>query len=141
LHQRADALKSAPVMVVFQCDNAPVLALGKDCISANVRCMGALPPSFIDYALNRIKAQGVFLLGCSGGDCKHRLGTEWCDSRLARERDPMLRQRVNRQRIAISWAEGGTPEEHYQNFSSALDQLSLAQINASEPNPHPATVS
>ncbi len=140
LHQRADALKTTPVIVVFQCDNAPAMALEKDCISVSVRCMGALPPPFIDYALNRIKAQGVFLLGCAGGDCKHRLGTQWCESRLARERDPMLRQRVNRQRIAISWDDEGTPEEHYQKLSKAVVQLSLAEHTADESNPHSVTV-
>ena len=140
LHQGADVLKSPPQVVVFKCDNAPTLAMENNCISVNVRCMGALPPPFIDYALTRIKAQGVFLLGCSGGDCKHRLGTQWCESRLAGERDPMLRQRVSRQRIALSWSDDGTPEEHYQKFATTLDQLSLVEQSESESISHPVTV-
>ena len=65
--------------------------------------MGQLPPSFIDFALSRGFATGVYLLGCGAGDCKYRFGSDWTAQRIARERDPMLRRRVDLSRVAVSW--------------------------------------
>jgi ferredoxin/coenzyme F420-reducing hydrogenase delta subunit len=132
LIEQVDILHEPPLMVVFQCDNAPQLELPSDCIRAEVGCMGHLPPPFIDYALNRSRAQGVFLLGCAGGDCKHRLGIDWTEQRIARQRDPMLRQRISRQRLALSWADGGSAEEHYLAFRQALADLQEAAPQSSE---------
>ncbi len=68
-----------------------------------VACMGQLPPSFIDFVLSRNHADGVLLLGCKEGDCNFRYGAEWTDQRIARERDPQLRRRVNSEKIACGW--------------------------------------
>ena len=68
-----------------------------------VRCVGQLPPSFVDYVLSRGLADGVLLAACAGGDCQSRNGTRWAAARIARERDPMLRKRVDDRRIALSW--------------------------------------
>jgi quinol-cytochrome oxidoreductase complex cytochrome b subunit/coenzyme F420-reducing hydrogenase delta subunit len=141
LIEQADGLPEAPLMVVFQCDNAPALELPAGCISAGVRCMGHLPPSFIDYALNRIHAHGVFLLGCTGGDCKHRLGVTWSDARISRERDPMLRQRVSRQRLAVSWEDGGSAQDHLHRFRDALAQLDDSEQPTPVADRRPAAVS
>lgn len=140
LRGQANGLGEAPRMVVFQCDNAPALELPADCIRARVRCLGHLPPPFIDYALNRIHAQGVFLLGCEGGDCKHRLGIEWTEQRISRERDPMLRRRVDRQRLAVSWADGGSVLENYQDFCARLKCLEESAEAVSAPRQDPAVV-
>lgn len=67
-------------------------------------CVGALPPSFIDFALSRRHADGVILVGCAQGDCYQRLGVNWTEQRLAGSRDPYLRRRVPRNRIATIWA-------------------------------------
>ncbi len=128
LIEQADALSGQPLMVVFSCDKAPKLKLPQGVISLGVRCMGHLPPPFIDYAISRIKARGVFLLGCAGGDCKHRLGTDWCEQRIARERDPMLRKRVPRQRLATSWANGASARRNFLEFSRQLEQLDAADL-------------
>jgi ferredoxin len=141
LIEQADGLPEAPLMVVFQCDNAPALELPAGCISAGVRCMGHLPPSFIDYALSRIHAHGVFLLGCTGGDCKHRLGVTWADARINRERDPMLRQRVSRQRLAVSWRDGGSAQDHLHRFRDTLAQLDDSEQPAPVADRRPAAVS
>ena len=66
-------------------------------------CVAALPPSFIDFAITRRHADGVMLVGCAAGDCYHRLGVDWMEQRLAGQRDPYLRGRVPRDRIAIVW--------------------------------------
>ena len=66
-------------------------------------CVAMLPPSFIDFALSRDLADGVMLAGCGERDCYHRLGDEWTRQRMAAERDPYLRKRVPRERLALSW--------------------------------------
>jgi coenzyme F420-reducing hydrogenase delta subunit len=60
-----------------------------------------LPPSFIDFALSRDLADGVVLSGCAEGDCYYRLGDDWVQQRLNRERDPYLRNRVDRNRVGF----------------------------------------
>jgi coenzyme F420-reducing hydrogenase delta subunit/ferredoxin len=68
-----------------------------------VRCMAHLQPSFLDFALSRNHADGLLLLGCEDGNCNYRLGAEWLEARVARERDPRLRKRTDTSRIAIGW--------------------------------------
>jgi ferredoxin/coenzyme F420-reducing hydrogenase delta subunit len=67
-------------------------------------CVGALPPSFIDFAISRRHADGVMLVGCAAGDCYQRLGIDWVEQRLAGQRDPYLRGRVPRDRVITIWA-------------------------------------
>ncbi|MFQ6007117.1 MAG: hydrogenase iron-sulfur subunit, partial [Woeseia sp.] len=67
------------------------------------RCMGQLSPTFVDYVLSRGFADGVLLLGCDDGACKYRYGTRWTEQRIARERDPRLRKRIDNQRVACAW--------------------------------------
>jgi hypothetical protein len=62
-----------------------------------------LPPSFIDFALARGHAEGVLLAGCRSGECHFRLGDRYTEERIAGQRDPALRERVPRNRIALSW--------------------------------------
>jgi coenzyme F420-reducing hydrogenase delta subunit len=61
-----------------------------------------VPPSFVDFALSRDLADGVFLAGCADGDCFYRLGDRWMTERLAGRRDPYLRQRVDRSRVCFA---------------------------------------
>lgn len=96
-------------IVVFGCDHGVSLA-GLDSGSvASIRlpCAGNLPPSFIDYVLSRNIADGVMLTGCVEGECHHRFGIPWTKARIERERDPRLRARVERSRIATCWAGAG----------------------------------
>ena len=67
-------------------------------------CVGMLPPSFVDFALSRRYADGVMISGCAEGDCHHRLGNEWTIERMARRRDPYLRQRVDTRRLLVELA-------------------------------------
>ncbi len=67
-------------------------------------CIGMLPLSFVDFVLSKKLADGVFLTGCREGDCSFRLGIKWTEARLAGERDPRIRQRVNPERIGKFWA-------------------------------------
>ncbi len=74
-------------------------------------CIGTLPPPFLDLILSRRYAEGVFLNGCRQGDCHYRLGIDWTEQRIARTRDPYLRQRVPRERIVTCWLGPGRAEQ------------------------------
>ena len=105
LEARAEGLDGKSGVVVFGCAHGPRLerlAL-PNVVAVPLPCIAALPPSFIDYALSRGFAAGVFLTGCRKDDCYHRFGVDWMEERLAGERDPALRRRVPRERIAQAW--------------------------------------
>jgi coenzyme F420-reducing hydrogenase delta subunit len=61
------------------------------------------PPSLIDYIISRNLAEGVAVAGCAESACYHRLGIAWTKQRFAGQRDPYLRARVPRERIATIW--------------------------------------
>jgi ferredoxin/coenzyme F420-reducing hydrogenase delta subunit len=102
----AAALGGAGRIIVFGCAPGPDLERLRDRSTAAITlpCVGALPPPFIDFLLARGHVDGVMLTGCPPGDCAARLGIAWSAQRLARERDPRMRQRVPRERVATCWA-------------------------------------
>ena len=63
-------------------------------------CVAMAPPSLIDFILSRDLADGVAVAGCAESACYNRLGIKWTEQRFAGERDPYLRARVPRERIA-----------------------------------------
>ncbi len=63
-----------------------------------------VPPSLLDYVLSRDLADGVVIAGCAESACFNRLGVAWTKQRIAAARDPYLRARVPRERIATIWA-------------------------------------
>lgn len=67
-------------------------------------CVAMAPPSLIDFVLSRDLADGVAVVGCAQSACYNRLGVKWTEQRFAGERDPYLRARVPRERIAKIWA-------------------------------------
>lgn len=93
-------------VVVYGCGHGPALEQlrGTEVAVMELPCIAMLPPSFIDFVITRNHADGVFLAGCSEGNCHYRLGIDWMEQRLAGERDPYLRKRVPRERIATCWA-------------------------------------
>jgi ferredoxin/coenzyme F420-reducing hydrogenase delta subunit len=107
----SDGLEGNRRIIVFTCmDNANSSRLKSSLDDARTKtvdiiCAGQLPPSFIDFVLSRDLADGVVLAGCPGGDCQYRFGAEWTSLRIARQRDPLLRKRVNSNRIALGWQE------------------------------------
>jgi quinol-cytochrome oxidoreductase complex cytochrome b subunit/coenzyme F420-reducing hydrogenase delta subunit len=92
-------------VIVFGCAHDAGSAGLVDASTAVVRlpCVGMLPPPFIDLVLMRHQAEGVLLAGCAGHDCFERLGDQWTEQRIACERDPNLRARVPRDRVAVAW--------------------------------------
>ncbi|MDQ2633144.1 MAG: cytochrome b N-terminal domain-containing protein [Pseudomonadota bacterium] len=67
-------------------------------------CVAMVPPSLIDFILSRGLADGVAVAGCSESACYNRLGVEWTKARFDGTRDPYLRKRVPRERLATIWA-------------------------------------
>ncbi|MCO5155818.1 MAG: cytochrome b N-terminal domain-containing protein [Aquamicrobium sp.] len=86
-------------------------------------CVAMIPPSLIDFIISKNLAEGVVVAGCSESTCYNRLGVEWTKERFAGTRDPYLRKRVPRERIATIWAspfEAGRYEAEKSAFAAAL---------------------
>ena len=93
-------------MLIYNCGIGPDLGVlnGPGINVVTLQCVGQLPPSFLDFVISRGYADGVFLTGCRAGNCHYRLGIDWTEQRMRRQRDPYLRERVPRERVEISWA-------------------------------------
>ena len=93
-----------PRVLVFACDHSNAERLeGEGQRVIKLPCVGMLPPSFVDFALSRQFADGVMIAGCAENDCFHRSGNEWTMQRMARQRDPRLRQRVPMEQVESAW--------------------------------------
>ena len=91
-------------VLVYACEKSEVESLSSANVTVvTVPCVGMLPPAFIDFALSRDLSDGVMLAGCAEEACHYRLGNTWTQQRIDGERDPYLRKRVPRERLAVSW--------------------------------------
>ncbi|MBL4600002.1 MAG: cytochrome b N-terminal domain-containing protein [Rhizobiaceae bacterium] len=123
-----EQLSGSNRIMVFNCDHGPNLAkIKSDSIGVvSLACVGQLPPSFIDYVISRDLADGVMLTGCLENSCDARFGIEWIKQRIARQRDPHLRNRVPRERLKTSWvgATGGSKlRKALEAFSKELSRM------------------
>lgn len=119
-------------VIAFRCTHsAPLPVSAADRVAVfDLPCLGMLPPPFIDFIVNDQLAAGVLLAGCRQGDCYNRLGIRWTQLRIAGVRDPHLRERVPRERVAFSWAGATSPAVHataLQQFCDALAVLPALQ--------------
>ncbi|MFZ5608869.1 MAG: cytochrome b N-terminal domain-containing protein [Pseudomonadota bacterium] len=110
-------------------------------------CVAMAPPSLIDFIVSRRLAEGVAIAGCAERGCQNRLGVEWTKQRLAGARDPYLRARVPRARIATLWAgptEDARLAREYAAFEAALLLLPANRAqqrrSASPAQPSPETI-
>jgi coenzyme F420-reducing hydrogenase delta subunit/quinol-cytochrome oxidoreductase complex cytochrome b subunit len=122
------SLKGPSRVLVFGCDHALHVddLVAEGVAGVSMPCSAMLPPSFIDYVLSSGLADGVFITGCRHGDCHHRLGPMWFEQRLRGERDPYLRERVERERIRVVWAaptEKKDIEKEMAKFRADLEKL------------------
>ena len=78
--------------VVFACQGSDPGQTRDGPQSIAVRCLAALPPAFIEYAL-RNGAKRVKAIGCEG-ECAYRLGMDLASERFLRERMPRVRPGV-----------------------------------------------
>jgi len=96
----ADTFVKGRRILVYGCAHSNAGALEDDRTRVvTLPCVGMLPPSFIDFVLSRNLADGVAVAGCADGDCYFRLGGDWTQQRINRERDPYIRDRVDRHRL------------------------------------------
>ena len=104
--ERCQNLEGHDRVMVYGCGHGAALQAlaGASVAVVELPCVAMLAPSFIDFLITRHHVDGVLLTGCRAGDCYERLGECWMEQRIAGERDPRLRQRVPRERIATFWA-------------------------------------
>jgi ferredoxin/coenzyme F420-reducing hydrogenase delta subunit len=88
-----------------------------------VPCAAMPPPSIIDYIISRGLADGVCIAGCAERDCQHRFGVGWSKARIARARDPLLRERVPRERLLAVWAGPSEPLRLQMELSAFSERL------------------
>jgi ferredoxin/coenzyme F420-reducing hydrogenase delta subunit len=99
--EAAAALSGPGRVLIFVCDHG-----GGRRLDGTVRmpCVAMAPPSLFDFVLSRNLADGIVIAGCAESACYNRLGVDWTKQRIAGTRDPYLRARVPRERIATIWA-------------------------------------
>jgi coenzyme F420-reducing hydrogenase delta subunit/ferredoxin len=121
----AAGLKGPGRVVVFGCETgADIETLaGEGVAVVRLRCAAQLPPAFLDFVITRGLADGVLLTGCRPGDCHYRLGVSWTEQRLAGERDPRLRARVPRERIAAVWCGHSGARELKEQIAAFRERL------------------
>jgi ferredoxin len=118
------------VVACTRCGNVDALAGGAVGV-IRMPCVGMLPPSFLDFAISRQLVDGVLIAGCAAGDCRERLGQRWTEARIANERDPHLRDRVPRERVAVCWASPAQTSQRREAlaaFSAHLAGLSRTVV-------------
>ncbi|MGJ4952159.1 cytochrome b N-terminal domain-containing protein [Bradyrhizobium sp. HKCCYLS20291] len=86
-------------------------------------CVAMAPPSLIDFILSRDLADGVLVAGCAESACYNRLGVRWTEQRFAAQRDPYLRARVPRERIATIWASSASAAQVEADLEAFADRL------------------
>jgi ferredoxin/coenzyme F420-reducing hydrogenase delta subunit len=106
--------------------------------TVDIICAGHLPPSYVDFILSRNLADGIVMAGCSGGDCQYRFGAEWTALRMARQRDPQLRARVDNSRLALRWQ---APWSGFRDVLKVVNGLreSLPSEAGEQSSPHGLT--
>ncbi|MCC7017759.1 MAG: cytochrome b N-terminal domain-containing protein [Rhodospirillales bacterium] len=124
----ARGFRGGPRVLVFGCDHgADVAKLAAPGVAAiSLPCTGMLPPPFVDFVLSRHLADGVVLTGCRSAHCRARLGVRWTEERIEGRRDPALRARVPRERLALVWAspsDMGALRAGISAFAARLESL------------------
>jgi len=116
----AEALSGNKRVLCFSCSGSTTAATLEKAGEAvvEVKCMGQLPPPFLDFVLSRNLADAVLLTGCSDGRCRYRFGTQWTQERVTRMRDPHLRKRIDESRICRAW------QDFPEHQGSVLKQIS-----------------
>jgi coenzyme F420-reducing hydrogenase delta subunit len=81
------------------------------------------------------------IAGCAESACFNRLGIDWTKQRFAGERDPYLRARVPRERIATVWTSAlasRQAEAEIAAFAKRIAQLPPAKLRSPLPPTLPA---
>jgi ferredoxin/coenzyme F420-reducing hydrogenase delta subunit len=125
---KAATLPTSPRVLVLACERGA--GAGHVGGVVTLPCVAMAPPALIDFILSRDLADGVVVAGCAERACYHRLGIAWTKQRFAGVRDPYLRARVPRERVATIWGsalEGRRVEQDISRFQRALAALPPAK--------------
>ena len=135
IHAAAAPLTGSQRILVFSCEPClPQLNVKSESVATvPLRCIGQLPPSFIDYTLARGLVDGVALAGCRENSCFYRFGTHWTDARIARTRDPQLRARVPTERLKVLWLGRRGAKELKRSLSDFAQSLATNKTTKVEP--------
>ncbi len=136
MQQGLQAAQDDRPVVIFGCErgaDAGALA-GRGVVPLPLMCTGALPPSFVEYAL-RDGAAAVLVAVCRG--CEYRHGARFTADRLAGEREPHLRASVPAERVHLVQADAGEEPA----LAAALHELRerVAALEAPAPPVRPST--
>jgi ferredoxin/coenzyme F420-reducing hydrogenase delta subunit len=129
---RGAKLEGAQRVIVLSCGHGAGVEETPSVAVIVVPCVGMVPPPFIDFVLARKIADGVLLAGCRRRDCYHRLGDRWAEQRIAAIRDPILRARVSRNQVAISWA--GSKQRALRRKGLELFQREIVERSSARAN-------
>lgn len=119
-----ETLRGSARILVLACDHGG--AAGRREGTVHMPCVAMAPPSLIDFVLSRRLADGVVVAGCAESACFNRLGIEWTNQRFAGERDPYMRARVPRERVATVWTSalaGSKAEAEIAAFANRVAAL------------------
>ena len=129
----AELKPDEPRILVYGCDHGSVVdsMSSPSVATVSMPCTALVPPAFIDYVLRKNLAEGVMISGCCEGDCHYRLGNEWMNQRFDKERMPVLRTRVPREKVRLRWlGEQGTAQLAHEVSTFQAD---LSDEIASQP--------
>ena len=121
-------------ILVLACEHGG--AAGRAHGTVHMPCVAMAPPSLVDFILSRNLADGVVVAGCAESACFHRLGIAWTEQRFAATRDPYLRARVPRERIATVWTSAlatGKAEAMIAAFAARIVALPPARLRSPLP--------
>jgi ferredoxin/coenzyme F420-reducing hydrogenase delta subunit len=132
----AAAAQSAPRLLVLACDHGGGAAHNGGMVK--LPCVAMAPPSLIDFILSRNLADGVVVAGCAESACYHRLGVAWTNQRFNRTRDPYLRTRVPRERVATIWTSALETKRFEEEVAAFRRFVSALPAMRSMPSATPA---
>src|SRR5262245_28398573 len=130
----AATLTVGPRLLTLACEHGGGAGHGEGVVT--LPCVAMAPPSLIDFILSRDLADGVVVAGCAESACYHRLGVAWTEQRFAGERDPYLRERVPRERIAQIWTSALAVRQFEQELAAFRAQV--AALPPPQRRPHAA---
>jgi ferredoxin/coenzyme F420-reducing hydrogenase delta subunit len=131
---------AGPVRIlILACKHGAAAGKRSDCVE--MPCVAMAPPSLIDYVISRKLADGVVIAGCAERSCYNRLGTAWTEQRIAGRRDPYLRSRVPRERLATIWASPSEQGRFAREFAEFSDAIAVLPQNTQESTQLPASLS
>lgn len=119
------ALRAPLKVLVYGCEHAVDVNAYVDAgiTAISLPCIGNLPPAFIEFALRRAGADGVFITGCAVDDCFFRLGNIWTEQRIAGLREPHLRGTVDARRVHVAWGAAGDAAQVRRELDAFIERL------------------